>query len=100
MHLRKCKIVSGMQLQSFLLISRAHPDVYKPLDVLDDDELDGESTEAPETATEKGDEKLNQRDSESKNQKQGNSDESQMEKEKKKSDKQKGKKSNESKEKK
>ena len=38
---------------------RAHPDVYKPLDDLDDDELDDESADDLDTATKKGDEKLN-----------------------------------------
>ena len=38
---------------------RAHPDLYKPLDELDDDELDDESADAPETATKKGVENLN-----------------------------------------
>jgi len=38
---------------------RAHPDLYKPLDELDDDELDDESADALETATKKGDEKPN-----------------------------------------
>ena len=38
---------------------RAHPDLYKPLDALDDDELDDESADAPQTATKKGVENLN-----------------------------------------
>jgi hypothetical protein len=59
MHSLKCKIVSGIiTLSPSRLICRAHPDVYKPLDALDDDELDDASEEALETATKKGDEKL------------------------------------------
>lgn len=39
---------------------RAHPDLYKPFDASDDDEeLGDESTDAQESATKKGDEKLN-----------------------------------------
>lgn len=43
---------------------RAHPDVYKPMDALDDDEddLDPTSTEALETATKEGDKQLDQKD--------------------------------------
>lgn len=33
--------------------------MYKPLDELDDDQLDDQSADAPETATKKGDEKVN-----------------------------------------
>jgi len=42
---------------------RAHPDVYKPMDVLDDDDddLDPTSTEALETATKEGDKELDQK---------------------------------------
>jgi hypothetical protein len=59
MHSLKCKIVSGIiTLSPSRLICSAHPDVYKPLDALDDDELDDASEEALETATKKGDEKL------------------------------------------
>jgi hypothetical protein len=47
----------------------AHPDVYKPLDALDDDELDDISEEALETATKKGDEKLETHSSDKKDNK-------------------------------
>jgi hypothetical protein len=47
-----------------MLIFRAHPETYKPIDALDDDDLDDASEEALETATKKGDEKL--KDDESK----------------------------------
>jgi hypothetical protein len=61
-HLQKCKIVFGNQI--FVLVNcRAHPDIYKPLDVLDDDEVDDASMESMEPATETGDEKLNQKHS-------------------------------------
>jgi len=43
---------------------RAHPDVYKPIDALDDDDdddLDQTSTEALETATKEGDKELDQK---------------------------------------
>jgi hypothetical protein len=58
MLLAQCKIVLGI----FLLFGsncRAHPEVYKPVDSLEDDELDDTSEEAIETAVKKGDEKLN-----------------------------------------
>ena len=57
-HLQKCKIVSGISSISGVDL-RAHPELYKPLDELDDDELDDGSADAPETATKKGDGKLN-----------------------------------------
>lgn len=40
----------------------AHPEVYKPMDALDDDDLDETSSEALETAAKKGDEKLDSKD--------------------------------------
>ena len=45
---------------------RAHPDVYKPMDVLDDDndDLGPTSTQALETATKEGDKQLDQKDKE------------------------------------
>jgi hypothetical protein len=58
MHLERCKIVSG--INSRFVDSRAHPDVYKPFDGLDEDDLDDASVDALDTVTEKGDEKLNQ----------------------------------------
>jgi intermembrane space import and assembly protein 40 len=44
--------------------NRAHPDVYKPFDALEEDELDDTSAEALETATKKGDEQLESHDEE------------------------------------
>jgi hypothetical protein len=58
MHSERCKIVSGIKSRS--VDGRAHPDVYKPFDALDEDELDDSSADALDTATKKGDEKLNQ----------------------------------------
>jgi hypothetical protein len=55
----KCKTVSGISF-IYSVDSSAHPELYAPIDALEEDELDSPSTDAPETATKQGDEKLSE----------------------------------------